>query len=158
MENFKNIKGTVYKLNLSNDMIPKDSQILVEQQTGGYDIQKAHRDLVVSKDCFIESTRMVWKIENKIDYVEFRKYAHEQMFKIMEESNCRMYKIIGWKFLDIRMILYFHDCNQVFDFMMYGENEIKVSKFFTKDFNEEERTEISKNFTNEFNIDLPEQK
>ena len=46
---------------INTDLPKKDESILVEQLDGSYSIQKAHKDLT-SRDCYVESSRMVFPI------------------------------------------------------------------------------------------------
>jgi hypothetical protein len=90
---------------------------------------------------------------------EFRTKAFADIDSIIESSNAHSFEILGWKYIGIRLILTYHDCRQVFDFDFIQSDdggELKMTKFFTKDFTLEERSEAMKAFDKIYNRDLPE--
>jgi len=93
--------------------------------------------------------------KKELTWTEFRKQVFESIFKIIENSNCSTYKVMGYNFLDVRLVVYYHDCNQVFDYKKDG-NEIKITKFFTADKTDEERTEEQIQWKKDNEIDKPE--
>jgi len=88
---------------------------------------------------------------------EFRKHVFEKSMQIVEDSNCHTFKIMGYKYLDIRLILYFHDCNEVFEWSLI-RGEIKLVKFFTNDKDREKVNTEMGEFKSEIERDLPEVK
>lgn len=91
----------------------------------------------------------------ELSWSDFRKRVMELVTNIIDRSNCSTFKMLGYKHLDIRLILYFDDCNQVFDFSK-GEFEVEVTKFYTKEISFDERMIQIKSFKEEFERDLPE--
>ena len=47
-------------------------------------------------------------------FEEFRKITMQNIFELIEKSNSSKFEIIGYKFLDIKLLLIFDDCIQVF--------------------------------------------
>ena len=95
-------------------------------------------------------------IENINNYHEFTAEVFKKSLAIVEKRNCTTYKLLGYKYLDVRLILNFHDCNEVYDFTFNGE-VMEVTSFFTKDIaHHEERMEAMLQFKNEMERDLPE--
>lgn len=94
----------------------------------------------------------------QITWPEFRSKVFDEAMNIVENSNCSSFKIIGYKYLDIRLILYFDDCNQVFDFDKKGEDGYTVTSFFTNDKTHEEHMEERSKFKEESERDIPEKK
>jgi len=95
------------------------------------------------------------KIENITDYKEFRKEAFKQAYDLVELRNCSTFTLMGYKYLDIRLILNFHDCNEVYDFTFNG-GEMERTSFYTKDTTHEEEMEGMKRFSDFMNFDKPE--
>jgi hypothetical protein len=106
------------------------------------------------------------KIEKILSWSEYRILLFERIQSIIESSNCSNYTILGYKFLDTKLILHYHDCNRVFmfEFFQIGEGYVNedISKqfletsFYTKDFTYEERMEQPRLFENHYNKDTPE--
>ncbi len=93
----------------------------------------------------------------QLSWNDFRKQVFSEMMEIVEFSNCARFKILGYKYLDIRLILYFDDCNQVFDFDKNGEEGgYTVTKFFTKDKSHEEHMEELSKWKEETERDIKE--
>jgi hypothetical protein len=64
--------------------------------------------------------------------------------------------LLGYKYLDVRLILNFHDCNEVYDFTFNG-GVMEVESFFTKDIiKHEERLAAMITFKAEMSRDIPE--
>ena len=82
-----------------------------------------------------------------------------RMLKLISESNAYTYKILGYKYLQSRLILYFHDCAQVYDFTQFVDYEKKSfvvelkNKFYTEDY---EYNKQSNKFTKEYEYEKPE--
>ena len=91
----------------------------------------------------------------ELTWTDFRKQVMARASQLIDGSQCSQFKIIGYKYLDIRVILYFHDCNQVFDFRKM-RSEVKETSFFTVDKDHENRMIESKQFEEETNRDIPE--
>ena len=69
-------------------------------------------------------------IENINNYHEFTAEVFKKSLAIVEKRNCTTYKLLGYKYLDVRLILNFHDCNEVYDFTFNGK-VMEVKSFFT---------------------------
>ena len=96
------------------------------------------------------------KVENITNYTEFTAEVFKRSQAIVERSNCSTYKLLGYKYYDVRLILNFHDCNEVYDFTFNG-NAMEVTSFYTKDIEQhEERMEAMLRFKSEMERDLPE--
>ena len=99
---------------------------------------------------------MKQSIEGITNYTEFTAEAFKRSLVIVERSNCSTYKLLGFKYLDVRLILNFHDCNEVYDFT-FNREVMEVTSFFTKDIEQhEERMEAMLRFKSEMERDLPE--
>lgn len=91
----------------------------------------------------------------ELSWEDFRKEVFARVMRLVENSNCSNFKIMGYKYLDIRVILYFRDCNQVFDYKK-GEFEIEMTKFFTANKTHEDfMAELGK-WKEEVELDVPE--
>ena len=95
--------------------------------------------------------------QKEFSWENFWKEVFETSMGIVSRSNCTTFKLLGYKFLEIRLILYFHDCNQVFDFKK-GEAGVEMIKFFTEDKEDEDRDKERKLWKSEYEIDQPEKK
>jgi len=85
----------------------------------------------------------------------------ERIAQLIKNSNVSTYIISGYKHLETRLVLQFHDCNQVFDFNQFrneaGEWEVEETSFFTKDIeSHEERMGIMKAFKELHEKEIPE--
>lgn len=85
----------------------------------------------------------------------FRADVFKQIFNIIENCNCLSYKIMGYKYLDIKLILRFDDCYQVYLFENIEDEPIRITKFFTKDHNNEEPSPATL-FTTEWDREVAE--
>jgi hypothetical protein len=94
-------------------------------------------------------------IEGITNYNEFTKEVFKQSLAIVENRNCSTYKLLGFKYLDVRLILNFHDCNEVYDFTFNG-GVMEVESFFTKDTTHEEMMVGMQQFQDEMSRDIPE--
>jgi hypothetical protein len=87
---------------------------------------------------------------------EIRSNVFAQIDSIIENSNASNFKILGWTHIDIRLILYFRDCKQVYEWP-YQSTKCSM-KFFTKDYdNHDEYSAELKEFTKQMEIDKPEE-
>ena len=97
-------------------------------------------------------------IDGITNYTEFTREVFKQSLAIIENRNCSTYKLLGYKYLDVRLILNFHDCNEVYDFT-FNREVMEVESFFTKDIiDHEERLAAMLEFRDEMERDLPENK
>jgi len=94
-------------------------------------------------------------IEGIKDYTEFTREVFKQSTNIIENSRCSTYKLLGYKYLDVRLILNFHDCNQVYDFT-FNKGIMEITSFFTKDTEHEQMMVGMGQFREEMERDLPE--
>ena len=67
------------------------------------------------------------------------KEVSDRIFKIID-SNSRIstYTITGYRLLETRLVLHFHDCEEVYHFTERSNGEVELTKFYTKDHNDEE--------------------
>lgn len=96
-------------------------------------------------------TKNLFNMET-LSWDEFRKNTFISAMEIVGNSNCSTFKLIGYKHLNVRLILYFDDCHQVFDF----QNGVERKSFFTKDFTHDEHLISVVKFKEEINFDKPE--
>jgi len=88
-------------------------------------------------------------VNNIAGWDEFRKELWIQIGKILDNSKYKpiSYTIVGRNFLDTRLVIHFHDCHQVFDFVFNEEDKtMEITKFFTKDMEHEDRMKHSGEF------------
>ena len=107
------------------------------------------------------------KIDKVLNWSEYRVLLFQEIQKRIENSNCTNYTIMGYRYLDTKLILHYNDCNQVilFEFNQIGPNYINediekqfgVSTFYTKDFTSDERIGQAKSFNDRWNEDTPEE-
>ncbi len=90
------------------------------------------------------------KIE--ISWEEFRKQTFQKALELIQNRNCSTFKIIGYKHLYIRLILYYNDCNEIFEF----EKDKEPTHFYTKNKTHDEHMIELKQFKEEFERDIPE--
>tara|TARA_R110000796_G_scaffold29436_1_gene79546 strand:- start:1114 stop:1404 length:291 start_codon:yes stop_codon:yes gene_type:complete len=60
----------------------------------------------------------------------------EEIGKILNKSQCLTFIISGYRMLETRLVMEFHDCKQVIDFKVTGEryDDFKIiNTFYTKD-------------------------
>ena len=106
------------------------------------------------------------KIEKILNWKEYRVILFQEIQEWIENSNCMSYSILGYKHLDTKLILHYHDCNRVilFEFFQIGEGyvnediskQIQVTAFYTEDFTSEQRISQAKAFSDHWNEDKPE--
>ena len=94
-------------------------------------------------------------IDGITNYDEFTKEVFKRSLALIENRNCSTYKLLGYKYLDVRLILNFYDCNEVYDFT-FNREVMEVESFFTKDIEHEERMVAMSQFKEEMERDLPE--
>ena len=94
-------------------------------------------------------------IENIKNYSEFQVEVFRQAHTIMENSRCSTFTLMGYKYLDVRLILNFHDCNQVFDFT-FNREVMEVESFFTKDLDHDTKMDEILKFKTEISYHNPE--
>jgi|TARA_B110000503_G_C7036250_1_gene366232 hypothetical protein len=80
--------------------------------------------------------------------------------EIIKNSNCSTYIITGYRCMETRLVMEFHDCKQVIDFKLTGKSfddyEI-TAKFYTKESpNHELRMEEMKAFSTLHEKEQPE--
>jgi hypothetical protein len=71
--------------------------------------------------------------------------------QIIENSTALNYKIMGWKYLGTRLILYFDDCKQVYDWKYQSIES-------TADYINEEASKDRKSFVIQETFEKPEDK
>lgn len=84
---------------------------------------------------------------------EIRSNVFAQIDKLIEGQNVTQFKIIGYKYLDIRLILIFHDCKRIYE---WEYQSIKPKVFWTKDYDSETREIDQKDFIKQMEEDVPE--
>jgi hypothetical protein len=108
---------------------------------------------------------MVTKILN---WDEFRAMAFQKTTELVQKHNCSNFTLLGWKHLELRLILHFRDCDMVFDFKFNQidedhtntdlDKQFEVTSFYTKDYTHEEFIDEMKHFESNWNRYLPEEK
>lgn len=98
-----------------------------------------------------------------MNWKEVRSRIFTRSNEIVEGSNCLFYRMLGYKFLDSRLILYFHDCKEVYTFDVRhldekdNDFEIVETRYWTKDYeNNDERLEDMKSNEADYNKEKPE--
>lgn len=86
---------------------------------------------------------------------EIKSNVFTQIDKIIEDQNATSFKIVGYKYQDIRLILYFHGCKRVYE---WEYQSIVPKVFWTKDYTSDEREADIKAMTKSFEEDVPEEK
>lgn len=87
---------------------------------------------------------------------EITQNVFEQIHKILSKSTCSNFKIIGSIYLDIRLILYFSDCREVYE---WEYKSTEYTRFFTKDYdNHDQFIETLKEIDKQMDEDVPEVK
>jgi len=85
----------------------------------------------------------------------------QRIGQLINNSNGTTYIITGYKLVETRLVLQFHDCNQVFDFNQVkdenGEWQVKETSFFTKDIDFDERMIIMGEFKELHEKEVPEE-
>jgi hypothetical protein len=81
-----------------------------------------------------------------MNWKEVRSRIFTRSNEIVEGSNCLFYKVLGYKFLNSKLILYFHDCKEVYTFEVMPvegsetEHEVVETRYWTKSYeNNDER-------------------
>jgi hypothetical protein len=107
-------------------------------------------------------------ITEKITWAEFRAMTFKKIAEIVEDSNCSNYTIIGYKYLDTKLVLHYRDCARVFLFEYNPidddhtntdlNKQFSVTSFYTKDYSHEEYLEEVKHFSENYNRAQPEEK
>lgn len=94
---------------------------------------------------------------------DFRAHVFTEMLKIINNSNCSSYKILGYGCLTQRLILFFRDCNEVHEWDFFVDYEDKTKdgeithvKFFTADKNHDDYIDENKRFSEDFKRDIAE--
>lgn len=90
-----------------------------------------------------------------MNYQEFRNQVFKTACNIVDDSNCTKFKLMGYKHFDQKLILYFDDCNMVYEFRLV-EDRIEISHFYTKNFTHDEHLEEANLFTAEYDRDVDE--
>lgn len=98
-----------------------------------------------------------------MNWKEVRSRIFTRSNEIVEGSNCLFYRMLGYKFLDSRLILYFDDCKEVYTFeVVYvkgSETELEVveTRYWTKSYeNNDERLEDQKLNEADYDKEKPE--
>ena len=90
-----------------------------------------------------------------MNHKQFRLAVLMRVETLIDLSNCSNYQFLGYKHLHQRLILYFDDCKQVYNFDLKGDEIIETS-FFTKDFSESEKIQSIGAFYIEITKDIPD--
>lgn len=98
-----------------------------------------------------------------MNWKEVRSRIFTRSNEIVEGSNCMFYRLMGYKFLDSRLVLYYRDCKEVYDFLVRrveGKDdvfEVVESRFWTKSYdNYEESLEDMKANEADYDKEKPE--
>lgn len=106
------------------------------------------------------TTVLTWK--------EFRAMVFTKIAELVEDSNCSNYTVLGWKHLDVKLILHYRDCDRVFEFTFNIIDEdhtntdlnkqFEVTSYYTKDYTHEEYMTELDLFSKNWSRREPEQK
>jgi hypothetical protein len=78
-----------------------------------------------------------------MNWTEFNKKVMERTFEIVNGSRAVCFKLMGYRFLYKRLILYYDDCKEVYIFRLINvdrkngeeeKGEYEETKFFTKSY------------------------
>jgi hypothetical protein len=92
-------------------------------------------------------------------YTEFRQKVMVYILDLIQLRNCSRFQILGYKYLDIKLILYYDDCNEVFVYKLRGDDndEIQRTAYFTANFKGDDLLEQSKQFKHNWDKDQIEE-
>ena len=107
-------------------------------------------------------------ITEKITWAEFRAMTFKKIAEIVEDSNCSTYTIMGYKYLDTKLVLHYRDCDRVFlfEYNPIGEdhtntdlnNQFSITSFYTKDQEFDQYLEKVNMFDQRYKEAQPEEK
>lgn len=85
-----------------------------------------------------------------MQYVEFRQKVMLDVLEIIENRHCSKFEILGYKYLGIKVILHYHDCNEVLEYKLLGEenDELVKTSYYTADFKGDDRLKQLIDFKN----------
>ena len=107
-------------------------------------------------------------IENVDTWLDARKIIFSNIQEILNSDFNRFksftYKILGYQFLDTKLIINYDDCKMVYVFQYQPKDDdyenpatIQISKFYTKNYqNFDEKKLVIEKFEKDFNEDQPE--
>ena len=75
-------------------------------------------------------------ITQKITWEQFRTMVFSRIAKIVEDSNCSTYTIMGYKYLDVKLVLQYRDCDRVYVFQYNPIDEDHTNTDYSKQFSE----------------------
>ena len=105
-------------------------------------------------------------ITQKISWVEFRAMIFSRIAQLVEDSSCSSYTVLGYKYLDTKLILHYSDCDRVFLFQYkpideYHTNtdldkQFSETSFYTEDYTHEQYMDGIKNFSSNWDRYKPD--
>lgn len=108
---------------------------------------------VVTDEMIAQSEK---KYQTPLSWDTFREKVFMGAMLSVQNSNCTSFKLMGYKHLTMRLILYFDDCNQVCDFRK-GEFGVEENWFFTENhLHTPKHLMHIKQFKREMKRDIPE--
>jgi hypothetical protein len=72
----------------------------------------------------------------KITWEQFRARVFSRIAELVEGSNCSNYTIMGYKYLDTKLVLHYADCDQVYEFRYNPIDEDHTNTDYNKQFSE----------------------
>jgi hypothetical protein len=107
-------------------------------------------------------------ITEKITWAQYRAMVFAKIGQLVEDSNCSNYSVLGYKYLDTKLILHYSDCDRVFTFQYnpIDENhtnedldmQFEETSFYTKDYSHEEYLKGLNHFIDNWDSRVPEDK
>ena len=103
-----------------------------------------------------------------ITWPQYRVMVFNKIAQLVEDSNCSNYTILGYKYLDTRLVIHYRDCDRVFTFQYNQigdqytntdlDKQFEVTSFYTKDYTHEEYLDGLNQFSDNWNSREPEVK
>ena len=106
-------------------------------------------------------------VTEKITWAQFRAMTFSKIAEVIEDANCSNYTIMGYKYLETKLVLHYRDCDRVFLFEYNPidkdhtntdmNNQFSVTSFYTKDHaSHEDCLKEMKHFSDNYNRAQPE--
>ena len=91
-------------------------------------------------------------------WTEFRTEVFARIDQIVERNNCSNFVVMGYKHLDIKLVLHFADRDQVYKFRLGGDGNENYDKIIETSFFTDERDDlpIMKAFAEQWKFYKPE--
>lgn len=92
---------------------------------------------------------------------DFRSMTFAKIAQLINDANCSTYTILGYNFLDIKLILHYRDCDWVYEFTFNQigpeyvnedlNKQFEVTSYYTKDYTFDEYIAQQNEFSENFN-------